>query len=94
MANIFIKNIVPTDIAMVYGILEKNLKYQIWVFFIFKELKEMILDLSKKQHIPLINMYKKCKGISLVDKYLPHLTPLNKILQKIGNKLKMNFQLQ
>ena len=27
MANIFIKNIVPTDIAMVYGILEKNLKY-------------------------------------------------------------------
>lgn len=39
----------------------------------------MILDLSKKQHIPLINMYKKCKGISLVDKYLPHLTPLNKM---------------
>ena len=39
----------------------------------------MILDLSKKQHIPLINMYKKCKGIALVDKYLPQLTPLNKM---------------
>lgn len=31
----------------------------------------MILDLSKKQHVPLINMYKKCKGIALVGKYLP-----------------------
>lgn len=39
----------------------------------------MILDLSKKQHVPLINMYKKCKGIALVDKYLPQLTPLNKM---------------
>ena len=39
----------------------------------------MILDLSKKEHIPMINMYKKCKGISLVDKYLPNLSPLNKM---------------
>ena len=39
----------------------------------------MILDLSKKQHIPLINMYKKCKGIALIDKYLPQLNPLNKM---------------
>ena len=39
----------------------------------------MILDLHKKEHIPLINMYKKCKGISLVNKYLPNLSPLNKI---------------
>lgn len=39
----------------------------------------MILDLSKKEHIPMINMYKKCKGIALVDKYLPNLSPLNKM---------------
>ena len=39
----------------------------------------MILDISKKEHIPIINMYKKCKGISLVDKYLPELSPLNKM---------------
>lgn len=39
----------------------------------------MILDISKKEHIPMINMYKKCKGISLVDKYLPDLSPLNKM---------------
>lgn len=39
----------------------------------------MILDLSKKEHIPMINMYKKCKGIALVDKYLPKLSPLNKM---------------
>lgn len=39
----------------------------------------MILDISKKEHIPLINMYKKCKGIALVDKYLPELSPLNKM---------------
>lgn len=39
----------------------------------------MILDLSKKEHLPMINMYKKCKGISLVNKYLPNLSPLNKI---------------
>lgn len=39
----------------------------------------MILDLSKKEHIPMINMYKKCKGIALVDKYLPQLSPLNKM---------------
>lgn len=39
----------------------------------------MILDLSKKQHVPLINQYKKCKGIALLDKYLPQLTPLNKM---------------
>ena len=30
----------------------------------------MILDLNKKEHLPMINMYKKCKGIALVDKYL------------------------
>ena len=39
----------------------------------------MILDLSKKEHLPMINMYKKCKGIALVDKYLPQLSPLNKM---------------
>lgn len=39
----------------------------------------MILDLHNKNHIPLINMYKKCKGISLVNKYLPSLSPLNKM---------------
>lgn len=39
----------------------------------------MILDLSKKEHLPMINMYKKCKGIALVDKYFPELTPLNKM---------------
>lgn len=39
----------------------------------------MILDLSKKEHVPLIQMYKKCKGITLVDKYFPELTPINKM---------------
>lgn len=39
----------------------------------------MILDLHNTSHIPLINMYKKCKGISLVNKYLPNLSPLNKM---------------
>ena len=39
----------------------------------------MILDLSKKEHLPMINMYKKCKGIALVDRYLPKLSPLNKM---------------
>ncbi len=39
----------------------------------------MILYLSKKDHLPLINMYKKCKGIALVDRYLPKLSPLNKM---------------
>lgn len=39
----------------------------------------MILDLNKKEHLPLINTYKKCKGIALVDKYLPELSPLNKM---------------
>lgn len=39
----------------------------------------MILDISKKEHIPMINIYKKCRGITLVDKYLPKLSPLNKM---------------
>lgn len=39
----------------------------------------MILDLAKSQHVPLIYMYKKCKGIALINKYLPHLSPLNKM---------------
>lgn len=39
----------------------------------------MILDLSKNEHLPFIYKYKKCKGIALVDKYLPHLSPLNKM---------------
>ncbi len=39
----------------------------------------MILDLSRQEHLPIINMYKKCKGIALVDKYLPKLSPLNKM---------------
>lgn len=39
----------------------------------------MILDLSRKEHIPMIYMYKKCKGISLIDKYLPNLSQINKM---------------
>ena len=39
----------------------------------------MILDLAKKEHLPMINMYKKCKGIALVDKYLPSLSPVNRM---------------
>ena len=39
----------------------------------------MILKLSNKEHRPLINQYKKCKGIALVDKYLPELSPINKM---------------
>mgnify|MGYP003374175741 CR=1 FL=1 len=27
----------------------------------------MILDLNKKEHLPMINTYKKCKGIALVE---------------------------
>ena len=36
----------------------------------------MILDLSKKEHIPLI---RKCRVIQLANQYLPHLNPLNKM---------------
>ena len=39
----------------------------------------MILDLKKKEHELMINKYKKCNGIVLVDKYLPELSPLNKM---------------
>lgn len=39
----------------------------------------MILDLSQKEHVPLIHRYKKCKGIALVKKYLPQLNPVNKM---------------
>ena len=39
----------------------------------------MILDLKKKEHELMIHQYKKCKGIALVDKYLPELSPLNKM---------------
>lgn len=39
----------------------------------------MLLKLSKKEDISLINRYKKCRGIALVDKYLSHLSPLNKM---------------
>lgn len=39
----------------------------------------MILDLDKKEHLPMINMYKKCKGIALINRYLPELNPLNKM---------------
>ena len=56
----------------------------------------MILDLNKKEHIPMINMYKKCKGIALVNKYLPKLTPLNKmyVINSLEDwkKLKKNSQ--
>lgn len=56
----------------------------------------MILDLNKKEHIPMINMYKKCKGIVLVNKYLPKLTPLNKmyVINSLEDwkKLKKNSQ--
>ncbi len=39
----------------------------------------MILKLSNEDDMPLINQYRKCKGIALVDKYLPQLSPLNKM---------------
>ena len=39
----------------------------------------MILDLNRKEHLPMINTYKKFKGIALVDKYLLKLSPLNKM---------------
>lgn len=39
----------------------------------------MILNLANKNHIPMINSYKKCKGIALVDKYFPSLSPLNRM---------------
>lgn len=39
----------------------------------------MILDLNKNEHIPMINQYKKCKGIALVNKYLPELSPVNRL---------------
>ena len=39
----------------------------------------MILDLNKKEHLPMINTYKKCKGIALVHRYLHKLSPLNKM---------------
>ncbi|MCI8362002.1 MAG: hypothetical protein HFJ41_02490 [Clostridia bacterium] len=39
----------------------------------------MILDIRNKEHLPIINMYKKCKGITLVEKYLPKLSQLNKM---------------
>lgn len=39
----------------------------------------MILDIKNKEHLPIINMYKKCKGITLVEKYLPKLSQLNKM---------------
>ena len=58
----------------------------------------MILDIDKKEHIPMINRYKKCKGIALVNKYLPQLTPLNKmyVINSLEDweKLKMNFLLK
>ena len=39
----------------------------------------MILDLDKKEHIPLIRRYPKCRGIQLANEYLPHLNPLKKM---------------
>ena len=39
----------------------------------------MILDINKKQHLYMINKYKKCRGIILVNKYLPDLVPVNKM---------------
>lgn len=39
----------------------------------------MILDISKKEHLPMINVYKKCSGTALIDKYLPDLSPINKM---------------
>lgn len=39
----------------------------------------MILDFSKKENVTLLNKYKKCRGIILVDRYLPELTPFNKV---------------
>ncbi|MCX4364655.1 MAG: hypothetical protein OSJ70_02600 [Bacilli bacterium] len=58
----------------------------------------MILDISKKEHMALINTYRKCKGIALVDKYLPHLSPLNKMYvidneeewEKVKNEFPVN----
>ena len=39
----------------------------------------MILDVSKKEHMPMISLYKKCRGIALIDKYLPEISPINKM---------------
>lgn len=39
----------------------------------------MILDYRRKEHIPLMNRYKKVKGINLINQYLPHLNPLEKM---------------
>ena len=39
----------------------------------------MILDLNNPAHQPLIYSYRKCKGIALVNQYLPNLSPLKKM---------------
>lgn len=39
----------------------------------------MILDFNCPDHKPLISSYKKCKGIALVNQYLPALSPLKKM---------------
>ena len=39
----------------------------------------MILDYKKREHLQLLNRYKKVKGITLIRRYLPHLDPLEKM---------------
>ena len=58
----------------------------------------MILDLNRKEHLSMINTYKKCKGIPLVDKYLPKLSTLNKMYvinsMEDGEKVENEFPIQ
>lgn len=39
----------------------------------------MLLDYRRKEHIPLMNRYKKVRGINLINQYLPHLNPLEQM---------------
>lgn len=39
----------------------------------------MVLDITNEQDLKIINQYKKCLGITLVNKYLPELSPINKM---------------
>ena len=55
----------------------------------------MVLDFHKKEHIPMISLYKKSSGIALVQKYLPHINPCEHlfIIDSIDdwNKIKKYF---
>jgi len=57
----------------------------------------MLLDYRIKEHIPLMNRYKKVKGINLINTYLPHLNPLDKMYvidsEEDWNKIENEFPL-